>query len=354
MASLTQTSITARKIIRYGAYAIILILVGRLMLRGAIALYKRIFPTPPPKPTVAFGKLPALPFPEKNTGRSFNYTLELPEGKLPTLPKQEIVYFMPPFSSNIAVVDDAKALADRLGFNPDGKPIVEKVPNVYIFQRENGLSTLTMNIITRIFSISYNINANPQVLLGTPPDPERAISQITGFLSGGGLLSDELKGGRTTTEFLKMTGGIFSPVSSLSEADSIKVNIFRKNYGTNDSIPSVTPDMPEANIWFVIGGAGRQIIAGEFNYFPLEAGRNGTYPLKTSETAFEQLKQGKAFIANAPDTENITIRRVYLGYYDAGQYAKYYQPVVVFEGDGNFYAYVPAVADDFYGNDNEN
>ena len=182
MASLTQTSVSARKIIRFGIYAIILIIIGRFLLRGAVILYRRIFPAPPPKPTVAFGKLPVLPFPEKNKDRKFTFSLELPEGKLPVLPQQEEVYFMPPFESNIAIVDDAKALANRLGFDPEGKPIVESVPNVYVFQKRNGLSTLTMNIITGIFSINYNINADPQVISGTPPAPDSAMSQASSYL----------------------------------------------------------------------------------------------------------------------------------------------------------------------------
>ena len=350
MASLTQTSVSARKIIRFGIYAIILIIIGRFLLRGAVILYRRIFPAPPPKPTVAFGKLPVLPFPEKNKDRKFTFSLELPEGKLPVLPQQEEVYFMPPFESNIAIVDDAKALANRLGFDPEGKPIVESVPNVYVFQKRNGLSTLTMNIITGIFSINYNINADPQVISGTPPAPDSAMSQASSYLHIGRLLSTELKDGRMTTEFLKLSGGIFSPVSSLSEADAIKVNVFRKNYGKEGNISSITPDMPEANIWFVIaGGQRKEIIAAEYNHYPLDAGRKATYPLKTSESAFEQLKANKGFIPNAPAQDNIIIRRVYLGYYDPGQYAQYYQPVVVFEGDNNFFGFVPAVADDFYG-----
>ena len=72
----------------------------------------------------------------------------------------------------------------------------------------------------------------------------------------------------------------------------------------------------------------------------------------SAEQAFQDLKDGKGYIANSGDrssTNEVVIRKVYLGYYDAGQYQPFYQPVVVFEGDGNFWAYVPAVNDDNYG-----
>ncbi|KKQ73667.1 MAG: hypothetical protein US95_C0050G0001, partial [Candidatus Woesebacteria bacterium GW2011_GWB1_38_5] len=44
---------------------------------------------------------------------------------------------------------------------------------------------------------------------------------------------------------------------------------------------------------------------------------------------------------------NIVIRKVYLAYYDPDQYTEYYQPVIVFEGDDDFTAYVSAIIDDY-------
>jgi len=352
MASLTQTSVAARRVIRYGIYAIILILIGRLVYRGVVTVYRQAFPPPPPKATLGFGALPKLPFPEKNKDKKFSYKLELPDVDLPELSEQELVYFMPPFETNIGVEDAAKDKAQAMGFNPDGRLIVEGVPNVYVFQKNNVPSNLTMNIITGIFSINYNINAKPEILVGEPLEEESAFSVVKGILNRGQFLKEDLKKGVFTHQYLKQNNGIFEPVSSLSEGDSIKVNLFRKNYGGKEDIPSVTPDMPQANIWFVLGaGQGNEVIAAEFNYFPLDETKKETYNLITSEAAFEKLKNGEGFIANVDENagSEITIRRVYLGYYDAGQYMKNYQPVVVFEGDDNFYAYVPAVNDEYYG-----
>jgi len=43
---------------------------------------------------------------------------------------------------------------------------------------------------------------------------------------------------------------------------------------------------------------------------------------------------------------------VYLAYYDAGVPTDYYQPIIVFEGDQDFLAYVPAIASEYYGGTN--
>ena len=350
MATLTEVSIISRKIIRYGIYAVILIVIARYAVNIGSAIYKAMFPPKPTPPTVAFGKLPALPFPERPE-IDLNYTLELPEGSLPKLPDQTEVYSMPQAQTGIQVLDDAKAKAQGLGFDPNGKPLFETIPNVYIFPKRNAPSSLTMNIITGLFSISYNINEDPSVVGGIPPSAEAAAIQARGFLNSASSLTDDLKNGTPTHVYLKMEGGKFIPALSLSDASLTKINLFRKAYGKEGNIPPVTPKMPEANVWFIISGdRGKQVIAGEYHYFAINNESPATYPLKTSEEAWEELKQGKTFVANAgnnPDG-NITIRRVYLAYYDAGQYAQYYQPVIVFEGDNDFFAYVPAVTGEYY------
>ena len=68
-----------------------------------------------------------------------------------------------------------------------------------------------------------------------------------------------------------------------------------------------------------------------------------------SRKAFEELKAGKAYIASiSGESQNIVIRRIYLAYYDPGEATDFYQPIIVFEGDNNFVAYLPAVSADYY------
>ncbi len=365
MSSLTQISIASRRTIRYAIYVLVLILFIRLTYDIGLSIYRKIFPPKPPEPNLAFGKLPTLPFPEKSQPENITYKLELPEGNLPKLAEQAEVYTMPLFQTSITVVDDARNKAQLLGFKPDGKVLVESIPNVYIFEKTNTPSKLTMNIITGIFSINYNINENPTVVSGTPLQPDQAVSHIRQFLQQAKLQDDDIKDGVATTEFLKYEGNKFVKAIALNEANAIKVNLFRKGYGLESKpvtgtpetpqtdIISVTPDMPEANLWFIVAGGERQIVAGEYHYFPIDAKTVGTYPLKTSEKAWQELQEGKGYIANFGEnsTNEITIRKIYLGYYDAGQYTEYYQPVFVFVGDNNFFAYIPAVSDTHYGNE---
>lgn len=353
MATLTEISIISRKFIRYSIYAIILIIIARFSINIGKDIYKKLKPPKKEPPTVAFGKLPILPFPA-NPEAKLNFSLELPEGSLPVFPDRAEVYKMPESKTDIKVLDPAKANAQGLGFDPNGKQLYESIDNVYLFQKKGVPSSLTMNIITGLFSISYNLNEDPSVLNGIPPASEAAISQVHGLLDKAGLLPEDLKNGAPTTYYLKTESGKFVPAVSLSEAQVTKVNIFRKSFGQANITP-VTPKMPQANVWFIIaGGRGKQIIAGEYHYFAIDSSNPATYPIKTSQTAWDELNNGKAFIVNTGENPdgNIIIRKVHLGYYDARQYVKYYQPVVVFEGDNDFYAYVSAITDEYYGGEN--
>jgi hypothetical protein len=348
MASLTQSAIMARRVIRYSIYVVILLIVGRILFGLGVGLFKLIFPPPAPEPTVAFGKLPALPFPTTGSPTDINYTLETPEGNLPELPEQGIIYFMPQVTSTLSALDTARNKAQRLGFSTTGHQL-PNVETVYVFSHSDLPVNLTINIVTGVFSISYDVSADPSVTVNIPPTPEAASAQVRSILSRAGLLEDDLEEGPLKYDFQKIQAGNVTEASSLSEADMIKVNLFRKAY-TEDEIPAVTANPDEANVWFSLSGSrerGKEVILAEYHYFPVDEETNATYPLKTAEQAWEDLKSDKAYIARGAN-ENVTVRRIYVGYYDGNRYSEFYQPVIVFEGDNDFVAYVPAVTDEFY------
>lgn len=349
MASLTQTSILARKTIRYTIYGIIFLLIARVVIGTGVKIFRFFFPEPPPPPTVTFGKLPTLPFPEGAiSSENLTFSLETATGDLPKFIDQLPAYFMPKPAAGISDLENAKEKSISLGFSSSERELVE---TVFLFQHRTAPSTLTLNIVSGIFSISYDLRADPEVIERQPPSIEEATKLSKSFLMRADLLADDIDTGPITHDFIKIEEGRFLETVSLSESDLIKINLFRKNF---DEIPSVTEDPKEANVWFMISGSEnreRQIIAAEYKYYALDEEQSATYPLKTAKQAWEDLNSGKGFIANLDgDQTSIKIRNVYLGYYDAGQYTEFYQPVVVFEGDNNFVAYVPAITDEYYGN----
>jgi hypothetical protein len=355
MATLTEVSIISRKVIRYGIYLIILIIIARSGFNIGKTIYLKVFPPPPTPPNACFGPLGTLPLMQNKPESSLNYVLETPEGSLPTFGEKMNVYFMPQYLAGISNEDVAKSKARALGFDPNGKKLHENIQNVYLFQKPSEPSTLTMNIINGIFSISYDVYAKPTAVVGTPLSAELAISKVQSILTAANLNHPDLTGA-IKTEYIKYDNGQYKVADSLSDANLIKVNIFRKLF--EDKYPSMTPDPNQGNIWMLLNGdTNGNIIAGEYRYFPVDEskvcpdGSAATYPIKTAQQAWDELISGKGYIANLGSVKGgeVKIRKVYLAYFDAGQYVEFYQPIIVFEGvDNGFVAYVPAVTDDYY------
>lgn len=347
MASLTQVSITTRKVIRYGVYFAIFLVIARVVLGVGIKIYRTFFPAPPPPPTVSFGKLPKLPFPQKDKV-NLTFTLETPEGGYPKLAPQAKVYFMPKPSSGLLSLDITREKVRNLGFDTKEEAVSQ---TVYRFRYKEVPATLTFDIVTGGFSISYDLAADPSILNKRPPAGEVAASNVRSYLSSANLLPSDLTG-PTTYEFLKPQEGKLVPALSLSDSNIAKVNFFRKSF---DSLPSLTPDPTQANVWFLVSGEaqrGKQVVAAEYHYFSVDEGKTGTYPLKTSQAAWEELTKGGVYIASLgtnKEGDSIKIRRIYLAYYDAGTPTDFFQPIIVFEGDHDFVAYAPAVTSEFYG-----
>ncbi len=349
MTSLTIVSIRARKAIRYTIYFIILFFIVRSAVKTAIALYRKFFPPAPPPPTVAFGKLPKIPFPIRPVAGEITYKLETPDSSSPKLIEQLPVFVMPAFTPKINAFTDAKQKAEKLGFTGGVQNISDKIPNMYNFVKRGSSTTLTINIVNNTFSISSDLIADTSILLKRPPSPEAATQNIISYLQSAEAYPEDLSG-EVKTQLLKVESGQLKEAISLSEANFIRVNFFRKSIVfRNVTLNSVTPNFPRSNVWFDTNGTN--IVQGEYHYFPMDESKSATYPLKTAEEAWKELNDGKAYIANLGSNQpgQITIRRIYLSYYDPNQYSPFYQPVIVFEGDNGFYAYVPAITDEYYG-----
>lgn len=347
MTTLTQVAITARKIIRYSIFFIIFLIVGRVVLSLGIGIFNKVFPAPPPAPTVIFGVLNKIPFPTNENLPKLEFTLQTPTGDLPKLVTQSKVYLMPKSEANLSSLENAKKKAYALGFTTD--PVATS-QTIYKFTNPTVPSTLQINIVSGVLSVSYDFTKDPSPLSTRAPNPEVAVSNVQGFLSSAGLLPEDINEGRVTHDFLKVQNQQLVPAISLSESSLIRINLFRSDY---DKIPSLTPHTTQGNIWFLASGSttrGQQVVAGEYRYFPIDQTQVSTYPLKTAKEAYDNLVNGKGYIADLGLNTNgkIIIRKIYLANYDPDTQTDFFQPIVVFEGDNGFVAYVPAVTDAYY------
>ncbi len=346
MTRLTHVAIATRKVIRWGLFFAIFLIIGKVSLDIGVGVYRHYFPEPPPPPTLTFGRLPRINFPVKDRPAITQLRVETPTGDLPTLPLQAKVYFMPKLSPTLLSLDNARSKARTLGFD-----VEESVSEtVYRFSNQTTDSRIEINIVSGAFSISTNLASDPVIVDLRAPAPEIAATQIRSFLSAAELLPADLTGS-TEHEFLKVEDRNLIGAISLSEANFTKINFFRKSF---ENMPSLTANTKQSNVWFIVSGSrerGKQIIAGQYQYFPVDEQRFATYPIKTAEIALNELNGGGGYIASPGNNPNgmVTIRKIYLAYFDPNVPSDFYQPVVAFEGDNGFLAFVPAVTADYYG-----
>lgn len=343
-ATLTDIAIRSRQAIRYGIFLVILYFIGRAAFGGVIKLYQAVNPPKTPAPQARFGPLPALPFPQRQTPQ-LTYTLETPTGGLPTLPNQANVYFIPRSSVLLLSSEAARKKAVALGYTTEPEEVSQ---TVYRFRHPTTSSTLEIDIVSNSFSISYNLGADPNPITSLPPTIQEATTTVRSILSRAGVLPSDLTG-EVSHEFLRIDSQGLSTVSSLSEANLIKISLHRADI---EEIPSKTVDPDTGNVWFILSSdKDRQVVLGQYRYFSVDQEQASSYPLKDPSTAFEELKTGKGFVASLSQSQQnqVTIRRVYLAYFDPDTYTDFYQPIYVFEGDNNFVGYVPAVSSQYYG-----
>lgn len=346
MASLTETAYYSRKIIKYGSIAIVVLLILRSAFISFSTYWKKAHPPAPPPPTVAFGKLPKLKFPERNGLPTLTYKLENISGTLPKLADRAKIFFMPKPSSNLLAWDNTKTWAKRLGFTQEPEKIEEFSLR---FSTDNIPKTiLDVNVLTKNFTLTYDWQNDLQILSqGNPPQEAQAISSAKSFLQTADSLTDDLANGQGTVIYYKYSEGSLVKSLFFSEANFAQVNLYRQDI---DEIKILPPNPLSSNVTLKLSAAkdrGRSIVEAKFIHFPISAENYATYPLKDTTTAWNQLKNGQGFVANLGNNTdgNITIRNVYLAYYDSDEPQNFLQPVIVFEGDRDFYGYVPAVTD---------
>jgi len=349
MLTLTKAAVTSRKAIRYGIYGIVALIVLRFAFGLLVDIYKRVFPPQAPPPTVKYGVLPEIPFPNQEK-QNLTYELEF-LNDVQKFPTQLQVFFIPKPTTNLLALENAQNKASSLGFNREGKELVE---TIYSFTSPDNLSTLNINIVTGAFSISYDTNSNPNVLDSRAPDFDIATTLVKGKLQSAGLLPQDLADGTPINQYLKKSSvREFVPALSQSESNVTQVNLYRKPYGTNE-IPSITQNADRSNAWFVIA-APSTIIAAEYHYFMVDETEFATYPIKTLEEAWQDLLSGNSFVVSrgSNQSDEVLITNAFLAYFDPSQYTEFYQPVIVFENEEGFRALVPAIANEFYGRTSE-
>lgn len=355
MATLTETSVVARNAIKYGAVGFVAITILWYLGVAGVNYYKLMNPPPAPPATADFGPLPPLGFPESKERPKM--VLELPSGNIPAFPDRMRVYFAPTRRSGFADPNNAIDTATALGFlfKPN-----QPTETDYVWTNQDLLnSRLEMNIVSGHFLLTRTWQNNPALAtMGNFVSDKQVIQETENYLKRVSLLNDDATGVERIT-YLKDDVGKMVNALSLSDADFVQLDLFRKNLDEIDptsktkevtaSYPFYRTDPLKGLIRVVVSGSKNQnekILSLDYSYTTINYTKNGTYPVKTGLEAWTELSSGGGFVSqNSPKTGEIKIRRIFLGYYDSGTTQQYAMPIYIFLGDQGFTAYVSAVSE---------
>ncbi|MBI2008223.1 hypothetical protein HYS82_01045 [Candidatus Amesbacteria bacterium] len=340
MATLTEISFYSRRAIKWGVIGIIVITVTPLIYRGGRAIFRKINPPPPPAPTVRYGKLPILNFPKNSGGVSPVFKLETISGSLPKLANEGNVYLVGINKSRILELERMKARARSLGFTKD--PIKES-DHIYKFLHPQMPAQLTVNLISGgfVYSLDY-LNDKTQFKPVVLPTMEQAGQQAKQFFSTLGSLPEDLAQGVVKAEYLIATfSGEMRQAPSYSEANFVRVDIFRANRDKLKFVTSGGETAPVNILFSGIGDKSKAIVAANYQYSMIVGSDVATYPLKSADHAWAELTQGLGYIPKPMPVA--TVRNAYLALYESDGPQDFIQPVIVFEGDEGFLGYVQAV-----------
>lgn len=263
--------------------------------------------------------------------------------------KQGEVFFMPQPSVNFFALDNTVTWAKLMGF------IQEPQKNGFnlSFVNQNEKTALEVNYLKRNFVFTYDWKNDLSITApGNPPDQSQAAAIAKAYLKKKGVLPEDLDQGSAEVIYLKYSEGNLVETNRF-EANFAKINLFRQEIQSGIQKIKILPDNPrEANVWLLISpnlAINDGVAEIHYQNFSISWQKPATYPFRNINEAWTQLLAGKGYIANLGNNSggNVVVRKVYLAYYDSRQSQDYLQPVFVFEGDKDFFAYIPAITENW-------
>jgi len=345
MLTLSDASYDTKEILKWGGIFIAALVI---IVTSILFIKQTFFPTPPPKPTMAFGKLTPQIFPKNAMDKTPTYTINTLTGTLPGAVDLIKVYKIQPAVPDLLNLSNAKDMVQKANFTQGPNKISDVLYDwTGTADDSSGLqSKITVNIVNGNFNITSDYLDHPAIVSGQGLEPQNsAIGDAQAFLANLGTLSADIDQTKTQTQLLSIINGTLAQATSFSSAQVIRVLFYQQNV---NKLP-IYYENPNASNIDVLVGTNDKIL--EANYIhQTVTDQFATYPMKSTTQAFEDLKQGYAYIASYQGTSsNIAINDVALGYYIGSEPQDYLMPIFVFKGNDNFVAYVPAVTDGWIG-----
>ncbi len=353
MSQLTEISIVTKKLAIGFILTVIAYVVLKFLFDVSIAYWKATHPIPLYPPQMEFGKLPAPVFTHVATSSSgLKFKLENVEG----LPIKDAtsagrVYSMPKKLPSLLAAQRAREFAAKLDFKEKEQPLSSSYYRFTDFLDK--YRTFEIDINTGNFKLLYDYQNNPSVIsTDSISSKDQAIKEVKDYIQSRSLFDGSILNGKITVTnlFYDPQTKTATAASSLSNTNLMRINFFRNDL---DKKKLLSPGFSESYnfaLYTPSSDAKARILQLFYAFWPISLDNFGTYPLRSSESAWQDLLDGYALVVNIgnnkPD-QTFVIRHIYLAFYDSEEPQNYLQPIYVFEGDNDFVAYLPAVSSDW-------
>lgn len=333
MLTLHKATDETKAAIKWGAISVSVLILLFFLVKIGINIKESLYPTPPPAATVAFGKIEAINFPNTATNKPLIYIVDTLSGTLSAFPDRATVYKISANEPNLLDLSQAQNSASRIGFTSSGNLVSDTLyqwkEQMYPFR------ILTLDIVSRNFDLTSDYLSSPSSTLITRRKltENEAVETARSIFANMSSFPDDIDEAKTKTTLLN--------------SQVIRVDFFQKDI---EEIPIYYPNHPNSIInAFVVGGEFAPYVV-ETHYFHQTSvsGQTATYPIKTAGEAYSELVQGKAYIASYSDNSTkIKITNNFLAYLFLDKKQEFLMPIIIFEGENGFFAYVSAVRDEW-------
>jgi hypothetical protein len=346
MPTLSQISSESKSLVKWGGIVLGAIILIFILFNVGKMIKTALFPTPAPPPTVGYGKLPQPDFPKKEELRNFTYSIDTVSGNLPSFPDRLNVYKMIKPQADLLALKKTQEKLNNVDF--DSAPVLVS-QNIYNWTTTSPFSkTLSYNIFTSDFTLTSSYLTDSSINAGKnfPTDNTTISESARNFLSSIGSLPKDLDLERIKIDLLTIKNNVLMSATSISSAQAARVYFFQNNINKLPIFYS-NPNTSPISLLITGGENEAQVVEASYNYQNASE-EFETYPIKTAAEAFDMLGNGKGYIASSPENiDKISITNIYLAYYISENKQNYLMPIIVFEGNDNFFAYISAVKDEW-------
>lgn len=343
--TLSQTAALTKKVIIISLITLVLAITAFISYNIWHAYYLAHLPPVVEKPDTRFGILPAINFPASAVSSSnFSYSIDTTTGNLPKVgadagfEKLAKVYFVTKTFASLLSPEKSQNLAEKFDITSPPQILSE---TDYQFKDNNKI--LKVNLDSGNFSYTNEATISGSQTLD---DDGKLTVDFNQMLNKLGVLKPDLQSGRSKILLFKNEGASFIPTDVRVEASVAQISLWPASI---DNKPVMTSQIDTSTISAKVYKSASDLqnyFSLNFTYYPIDTSTLATYPIKTAETAFEDLKNGKGVVIAQPAKTNVSVTKIYLAYFLSENYSPYLQPIFVFEGP-QFAAYVPAVSAEF-------